>query len=67
LREIAQLTKGQVLETLDPQQIFQAIAKLPEPDLIERRLQLWSHPLWAGILVLMMGVFWVGRKMAGVF
>jgi hypothetical protein len=67
LREIAQLTKGQVLETLDPQQIFQAIAKLPEPDLIERRLQLWAHPLWAGVLVLMMGVFWVGRKMAGVF
>ena len=67
LREIAQLTKGQVLETLDPQQIFQAIAKLPEPDLIERRLQIWAHPLWAGILVLMMGVFWVGRKMAGVF
>lgn len=67
LREISQLTKGQVLETLDPQSIVQAIAKLPEPELIERRLQLWAHPLWAGILVLLMGVFWVGRKAAGVF
>ena len=30
-----------------------------------RRLQLWCHPLVAGTLVALLGVFWVGRKRQG--
>lgn len=30
-----------------------------------RRLQLWCHPLVAGALVALLGLFWVGRKRQG--
>ena len=67
LREIAQLTRGRMMESADPAAVIAAIAALPQPELEERRVQLWAHPLWAGCLVFLMGVFWAGRKAAGTF
>ncbi len=67
LREIAQITRGKLMESADPAAVAAAIAVLPEPEPLERRVQLWAHPLWAGFLVLLLGVFWVGRKAAGAF
>ena len=67
LREIAQLTRGRMMESADPATVIAAIAALPQPELEERRVQLWAHPLWAGGLVFLMGVFWAGRKAAGSF
>ena len=40
-------------------------AALPEPEPIERRLRLWAHPFWIGAIVLLLTIFWIGRKMAG--
>lgn len=67
LKEIAQFTKGSVLDAASPQAVLNAIATLPEAEVQERRLQLWAHPGWAGLLVVLMGLFWVGRKAAGAF
>lgn len=67
LREISQLTRGQFIESTDPAKILAAVASLPEPELTERRLQLWAHPAWAGFLILLLTLFWIGRKAAGVF
>jgi len=67
LREIAQLTRGKMMEKADPAAVVAAIAALPQPELQERRVQLWAHPLWAGLLLLLLGVFWAGRKAAGAF
>jgi len=67
LREIAQITRGKLMESADPAAVAAAIAALPEPEPQERRVQIWAHPLWAGFLVLLLGVFWAGRKAAGAF
>jgi len=67
LREIAQLTRGKLMETSDPATVAAAIATLPQPELQERRVQLWAHPLWSGLLVLLLGLFWAGRKLVGAF
>jgi uncharacterized membrane protein len=67
LREIAQLTRGRLMDTADPAAVIAAIAALPQPAALERRVQLWAHPAWAGFLILLMGVFWAGRKAAGTF
>jgi hypothetical protein len=67
LREIAQLTRGQFLTTADPAGVLAAVAKLPAPEPQERRLPLWAHPIWAGLIVLLLAIFWVGRKAAGAF
>ena len=67
LREIAQITRGALLKNADPATAAAAIAALPEPAPEERRVQLWAHPLWAAALILLLGIFWAGRKAAGAF
>lgn len=65
LEELARVTRGKVLDAGDITQIIKEVSALPEPPSKIRRVQLWSHPLIAGTLVLLLGLFWVGRKMAG--
>ena len=67
LREIAQLTRGQFIESTDPTAILAAVSALPPQEMTERRLQLWAHPAWAGILIALLAAFWIGRKAAGMF
>jgi uncharacterized membrane protein len=67
LREIAQLSRGRMMDNADPASVLAAVAALPEPEPTERRVQIWAHPAWAGFLVFLLGVFWIGRKTAGTF
>jgi hypothetical protein len=67
MREIAQITRGRVLEKADPNFAADAVSTLPKPEIQERRVQLWAHPLWSGLLLLLLAAFWVGRKVVGVF
>jgi hypothetical protein len=66
LEEIASVTRGRMVEPGKFQGLLEEIAALPEPDPIVRRLRLWCHPLWAGLMVTLLGLFWTGRKMVGV-
>jgi hypothetical protein len=67
LREVAQLTRGKFMENATPASIAALVAALPQPELQERRVQLWAHPLWSGLLMLLLGIFWAGRKLVGAF
>ena len=65
LKEIADITRGKMVDTAQIQQVFEAINEIPEPEPRLRRLRLWSHPIWAGLIVVLLGMFWMGRKLAG--
>jgi hypothetical protein len=65
LEEIARLTRGRALHIDKLNEIVQSLATLPEPDPSIRRVQLWSHPAVAGLLIVLLGIFWVGRKVIG--
>jgi uncharacterized membrane protein len=65
LAEIAQVTRGRVLPQDDLAGLLASLAELPEPPPEVRRLQLWCHPAVAGLLVGLLGLFWVGRKRQG--
>ncbi len=65
LAEIAQVTRGRVLPPDDLTGLIATLAELPEPPPEVRRLQLWCHPAVAGLLVGLLGLFWVGRKRQG--
>jgi hypothetical protein len=67
LTEIANITRGQLLETADPQMLVQALSKLPKQEMQERRVPIWAHPYWAISIVLLLGVFWGARKAVGSF
>ena len=66
LDEIAKITKGKLVSVSEVQSLLNSLATLPEPEPIVHRIRIWSHPLWAGLLILLLGLFWIGRKMAGV-
>ena len=65
LEEIARVTGGEVLPVDDMSRVISYLAALPEPPPSVRRLQLWAHPLVAGLMISMLGVFWIGRKAVG--
>jgi hypothetical protein len=65
LEEIARVTRGKVIQPDKLDEVMHSLATLPDPPPSVRRVQLWSHPAVAGLLVGLLGVFWVGRKVIG--
>jgi len=65
LEEIARVTRGQVLSPDRVEDVVQWLARLPDPLPEVRRVALWSHPAVAGFFVLLLTMFWVGRKGVG--
>ncbi len=65
LAEISQLTRGRTARPDDVAGLVESLASLPDPPPSIRRLQLWSHPLAAVMLVTLLGLFWIGRKRQG--
>ncbi len=65
LEEIARVTNGQAVELDDIDEVIRSLASLPLPPPSIRRLQIWSHPLAAALVVLLLGIFWVWRKAIG--
>jgi hypothetical protein len=66
LAEITATTGGKLTTTADLPALLTQIAALPEPTPFVKRLRLWSHPAWAGLLVTLLGIFWTARKIRGV-
>ena len=65
LREISLTTRGELTEAGNVQELVNKLAALPEPVPVIVPIRIWSHPLWAGLLILLLGVFWTARKFAG--
>lgn len=65
LKEIAEVTRGELTTSQDLEGLVEKVAALPEPESVVKRVRLWSHPAWGGGLILLLGVFWTSRKIAG--
>jgi uncharacterized membrane protein len=65
LAEIAALTRGASFSTGEVDKMVGQIALLPEAKPVERRIRIWSDPAWGGAMLLLLTVYWVGRKWAG--
>ncbi|MGC8642117.1 MAG: hypothetical protein ACP5XB_19815 [Isosphaeraceae bacterium] len=65
LEEIARVSRGKVIEPDKLDEVVRSLASLPEPPPSVRRVQLWCHPVVAAGIVVLLGVFWVGRKVIG--
>ncbi len=55
LEEIARVTRGRVVEAEKLDNIVRSLAALPDPPPSVRRVQVWSHPIMAGLLVTLLG------------
>jgi hypothetical protein len=65
LEEIARVTRGASVEPSKANEVVKMLASLPLPEPSIRRLQIWSHPAVVAILVVLLGAFWIGRKVIG--
>ena len=65
LEEIAAITQGKFVTMSEVGSLMDQLATLPEPEPTVHRTRIWSHPVWGAVLIVLMGLFWVGRKMNG--
>ncbi len=65
LEEIARVTRGKVIEPDKLDEVVRSLAELPDPPPSVRRVQLWCHPVLGAAIVVLLGLFWVGRKVIG--
>ena len=65
LDEIAKITDGKLVPVSEVRNLLDYLAVLPEPEPTVHRTRIWAHPLWAGLLILLLGLFWIARKMTG--
>ena len=65
LREIAALTRGSSGTIQDLGKIVEQISLLPESEPVEKRLRLWANPWWGGLILLLLAIYWIARKVAG--
>lgn len=65
LDEIATVSEGKLVPVSDVRSLLEHLAKLPEPEPTIHRIRIWSHPLWGAVVIVLLGVFWTGRKMVG--
>jgi hypothetical protein len=65
LQEIAQVSRGDWYDASQWKKLREAVLAIPDPEPLVRRRQIWASPWYAGALVGLMGVFWVGRKLKG--
>jgi hypothetical protein len=65
LREISALSGGASAGTDGLHEVIERIQILPEALPREARIRVWSHPLWAALIIGLLSAYWVGRKLLG--
>lgn len=65
LREVAEISHGMSGTVEDLEKVIQQISVLPEPQPVEKRIRLWCEPWWGGLILLLFGMYWTARKLAG--
>jgi hypothetical protein len=65
LREIADISRGASFSVDDFDKVIRQISLLPEPAPAEKRIRLWSDPWWGGAILLLLTLYWIGRKWIG--
>ncbi|HIL70049.1 MAG TPA: hypothetical protein EYG38_09405, partial [Verrucomicrobia bacterium] len=66
LEEIAAIAQGRMVPVSEVKSLLDHLASLPDPEPKMHRTRIWAHPIWGGLLILLMGIFWTGRKIIGV-
>ena len=67
LEEMARVAKGRLIDGSIISSLVEEIKSLPDPKPLETRTPLWSHWLSAACLILLLAIFWTGRKLNGTF
>ncbi len=67
LDEMARISRGRIIQPAQIADLIKEINALPEPRPLETRIPLWSHWSTLVALIVLLGIFWTGRKLNGAF
>lgn len=67
MAELASLTRGRPADATNLTSLLNELQLLPVPRPLSIPIRLWAHPAVAGILILLLALFWTGRKFNGTF
>ncbi|MGJ8724661.1 MAG: hypothetical protein ACSHYB_08900 [Roseibacillus sp.] len=67
LSELSSISRGNVATTADLPGLLKDLQLLPTPRPQVIPLRLWAHPFVAIFLIILLGLFWTGRKLNGTF
>ena len=67
LEEMSKITRGRLVTAASLEELVQEIDALPEPQPLITSVKIWAHWLSPTILVILLSIFWVGRKLNGTF
>ncbi len=65
LKEIATITGGQSFTIAQADELAKALNAPPQVQTVEQRVRLWCHPLWGGLMIGLLSLFWAARKLGG--
>ncbi len=67
LQEMAKVSRGRLVTPAKLDELVKEINALPEPQPLVDSIKLWAHWLAPTILVILLALFWIGRKLNGTF
>lgn len=65
LKEIATITGGKSLTVAQADVLAEALNMPPNIETVEQRVRLWCHPVWGGMMIGLLSLFWAARKLGG--
>lgn len=67
LQELSRITKGQLITPEKLNEIAALIDNLPSKSPLESRYPIWTHIALLITLIILLAIFWIGRKLNGTF
>ncbi len=67
LEEIARVSRGRLIQPAALADLIKEISALPEPRPLEKRIPLWTDWRVIASFISLLGLFWTGRKLNGMF
>ncbi len=67
LEEIAKVSGGRLITPARLDELIKEINALPQPQALISSTKLWAHWLTPTLLILLLALFWIGRKLNGTF
>ena len=64
---MARVSRGRTIQPAQLADLIKEINALPEPRPLETRIPLWSNWITLASVVVLLGIFWTGRKLNGAF
>ncbi len=66
LDEIARISRGKLTSIHEVNTVVTEVAKLPEPEPQVKRTRIWAEWGWGSLIIVLLSIFWIGRKLIGV-